>query len=342
MTRVHTVGTGVLLLLLSGCRHDEAELAPRLADVPAWLTSASAACEQCLMTTCAPETAACIDDRGCHATFATCSDLDPSCAALSPVHRAYASCYAAGCRADCDVEARELSCVGNFDWKGSVGERIEIELTARPLTGAVVPTHVEVCTGFESVCDPQSATVLTDELPRGVSYKPSLPGLTPYFRVTGESLMPMLMVESREIPSGQRIYIPQVTRRGFAFLMHRIEAQPDPQRGTLSLMQYDCSGIGVEGVRFELYRDGAKVEPDGRSMQYYYEGVQARKPPALSVTRPPLFWGGFVNLAPGLYDVRAYRGDQLVGRAAGTVVLADTITHATLFPLSRTQQAQVP
>jgi hypothetical protein len=341
MTRGHAA-LALSLLLTPGCRHDEAALAPQLDDVPAWLRAATPACEQCLMTTCGPETEACIEDPACHATFATCGELDPSCAVLSPVHRAYASCYAAGCRVDCDVEARELSCVGNFDWKGSTSERIEIELAARALTGAVLPMHVEVCTGFESVCDPQSATVLVDEAPRVVSFKPSIPGLTPYFRATGEPLMPMLFVESREIPSGHRIYIPQVTRRGFAFLMNRIDAPPDPARGTLSLMQYDCSGIGVEGVRFELYREGIKVEPDGRTTQYYYEGVQARKPPALSVTRPPLFWGGFVNLAPGLYDVRAYRGDQLVGRAAGTVVLADTVTHATLFPLSRAQQAQLP
>ena len=162
----------IVLLLAAGCRHDESALAPSLEDVPAWLQTAAPACEQCLMTTCAPETSRCIEDPSCHATFASCGELDPSCAVVSPVHRAYASCYASGCRVDCDVEARELSCVGNFDWTSSHSERIEIELTARALTGSVMPTHVEVCSGFESVCDPQSATVLVDETPQVVSFKP--------------------------------------------------------------------------------------------------------------------------------------------------------------------------
>ncbi|MET0339406.1 MAG: hypothetical protein ABW252_00305 [Polyangiales bacterium] len=330
----------VLGLLLAACQHDARALEPRLADVPAWLTDASPACEQCLMTTCAKETEACIDDAACHETFRACAELDPSCNIVSPLHRAYASCYAAACRSACDVEARELSCVGRFDWQPNPTGPIEIELRAVAPTGRIAPSHVEVCSGFESVCEPQSAVTLLDETPQRVPFTPSVPGLTPYFRLTGDELMSMLYFEYLTFPTGYRVNVPQISRRAFEFLMSRIDAPIDTARGTLNLTLSDCTGIGVEGVRFELYRDGARVEPDARTIEYYYEGLLARKPPALAVTRPPLFWGGFVNLTPGLYDVRAYKGELLVGRAAGTVVLADTLTHVTLYPLSRSQQVR--
>jgi hypothetical protein len=290
------------------------------------------------MTTCKPETERCIADPSCHETFHGCDALDPSCNYVSPLHRAFAGCHATGCRLDCDVESRELGCVGNFEWSANISEQLQIELRVIAVTGRVVPTHVEACSGFESACDPQSAITLVDEAPQLMPFTPSVPGLTPYFRVTGDGLMPMLHFEFLDIPNGYRINLPQISRRAFSFLMSRIEAAIDPLRGALNLAQLDCTGIGVEGVHFELYREGVKVHPEAPSIEYYFEGLGARKPPALSGTRPPLFWGGFVNLAPGLYDVRAYKGDQLVGVAAGTVVLPDTLTQVTMFPLSRAQK----
>jgi hypothetical protein len=241
------------------------------------------------------------------------------------------ACRMRSCAVECEV-GRQWGCLGDYAWGGHSFGMIERGWTFLDLDGSGIGAlEVRACPIRDRACDVEPAW--TDA--NGVSCL-NLPLVTGqfvgYFRLRHPDYHDTLVFPGAPLTGSVGPEADLFAKRTqFEFFSRREGVEPQPELGGITVVVSSCAYSGAPDVQLKLSGPN-----QGTERRWYFKDGW----PTLGADRTEESGvGGFLNVTPGDYVVRAYLND---GRLAGChtiFVEADKVTHLRLLPLDADDEA---
>jgi hypothetical protein len=219
------------------------------------------------------------------------------------------------------------SCVGEVTWPEAESKQVTFVVEVVEMLSLKPPEGlaVKACAKLDITCTaPMSPPVTPGSDSKIRLDLPS--GFDGYLEMTSFTTVPSYLyiveplVESRAHPIAVQLLTPATV--GLLTAMAGIAA--DPERGTLVVLARDCSKTAAPGLSFT-------AEPTDAKVSFFY--VSSGLPTHAKQTTDDTGSGGFVNLSPGVVEVRAALTKSAVPVSKVSVTMrAGGVTYVDLPP----------
>ena len=255
----------------------------------------------------------------------------------SDVRSNFHGCRNASCSAECDF-GTEWACLEAYEWPAPTTQTVSYDLYIRD--GIKLPVTFSTLRGIRvtacaeatcASCAPVDTSVTDeDEEPATLDLPMTGDGFRGCFQLEQD---PVANREPTEFAPTVHYFGRPITKHEGRVTITMLPALPDVKllgglpledgHGLVYAMIHDCRGDRARRVRFEI--DG----PGDLALPYF---MQSDVSPRLDFTETNAMGiGGFINIVPGRYEVRAVFEDQVVSRQVVDVI-ADTVTQIWMYP----------